>query len=215
MKKICCDICDSEMTDEIKRLPFLLQGEVYHGDTLIYHCNVCGFEKLGTCEVKFWENDEPIESTEEKGITEKKYLFKPKMLEMYHGKVRVTDEWLDWMLENKPWFLFIFYNKFVSRRRQEKRYLSQQAPTFKAILNNVLFDTANSIMFLMDEKDFGFGNELCRKYYYMTQSGKYFAVVVQLGKANEIITMDLKDVKKLLALKPDIYKEVIPEEVVE
>lgn len=212
MKKVCCDICDSTMTGEIKRTPFSLQGELYHGDALIYHCNVCGFEKLGTCKVKFWENDEPIESTGENGVTEKNCLSKPKMLEIHHGKARVTDEWLDWMLENKPWFL-LFYSRIISKQRQEKRYLSKQVPTYKAILNNVLYDTQNSKMFFMDEKDFG--NEICRKYYYMTQSGKYFAVVVRLGEANEIITLDLKDVKKLLVQKTDIYKEVIPEEVIE
>lgn len=212
MEKIRCDICDNKMTGEIKRTSFLLRGEAYHGDALICHCNVCGFEKLGTCEVKFWENDEPIEPPEEKAVTTNTRLPKPKVLEMHHGKARVTDEWLDWMLEKKAWFL-LFYDKFVSRRRQEKRYLSRQAPAYKAILNNVLYDTENSKMFLMDEKDFG--NEICRKYYYMTQSGKYFAIVVQLGGANEIVTMDLKDVKKILAQKPDIYKVVIPEEVLE
>lgn len=212
MEKIRCDICNSKMTGEIKRTSFLLRGESYHGDALIYHCKVCGYEKLGTCEVKFWENDEPIEQTEEKTVTENTRLPKPKMLEMHHGKARVTDAWLDWMLENKSWFP-LFYERFVSKHRREKRYLSQQAPTYKAILNNVLYDTENSKMFLMVEKDFE--NEMCRKYYYVTQSGKYFAVVVHLGEANEIITMELKEIKKLLAQKPDIYKEVIPEEVIE
>lgn len=209
MEKIHCDICNSKMNGEKKRMAFLVQGEVYHGEALVYHCKICGYEKLGTCEVKFWENDKPPERIKE---NEKGTLAKPAMFELQQGKARVSNEWLDWMLENKPWFIS-FYDRFVSKRRQAIRYLSRQVPAYKAILNNVLYDTENSKMFLMDEKDFG--NEMCRKYYYMTPSGKYFAVVVQFGKVNELITMELKDVKKLLAQKPDLYREVIPEEVLE
>lgn len=212
MKKIRCDICNSKMVGERKRTAFLLQGEVYHGDALMYHCKVCGYEKLGTCEVKFWENDEVPEIIEGDDKNIKPQPPRPKMFEMRHGKARITDEWLDWMLEYKQWFIPL-YDKLISKRRQEMRYLSQQPPTYKAILNNVLYDTENSKMFLMDEKDYE--SEICRKYYYMTQSGKYFAVVVQFGKVNELITMELKEVKKLLAQKPDLYREVISEEILE
>lgn len=212
MEKIRCDICNSKMAGERKRTAFLLQGETYHGEALIYHCNICGYEKLGTCEVKFWENDVPPKRIEDELTGTKKKVPRPKMFEMKHGKAQVSDDWLDWMLENKQWFIPL-YDKFIPKHRQEMRYLSKQAPAYKAILNNVLYDTENSKMFLMDEKDYG--SEMCRKYYYMTQSGKYFAVVVQFGKVNELITMELKEVKKLLAQKPDLYREVIPEEVLE
>lgn len=212
MEKPRCDICNSKMVGEKKRMPFLLQGEAYHGDALIYHCKVCGYEKLRTCEVKFWENDEPPEPIEGEGKNIKPQRPRPKMFEMWHGKARITDEWLDWMLGNKQWFIPV-YDKLVPKHRQEMRYLSRQIPAYKAILNNVLYDTESSKMFLMDEKDYG--SEMCRKYYYMTQSGKYFAVVVQFGKASELITMELKEIKKLLAQKPDLYREVIPEEIFE
>lgn len=212
MEKIRCDICKNKMTGERKRKAFLLQGETYHGEALIYHCNICGYEKLGTCEVKFWENDEPPAPLEDESKNTAKKAPRPNMFEMKHGKARVSDDWLDWMLANKQWFIPL-YDKFIPKRRQEMRYLSQQPPTYKAILNNILYDTENSKMFLMDEKDYE--SEICRKYYYVTPSGKYFAVVVQFGKVNELITMELKEVKKLLAQKPDLYREVIPEEILE
>lgn len=207
-----CDICENKMKAEKRKCEFQLAGEMYHGEALIYHCEFCGYEKLGTCEVKFWENDEPIEEAAQEEGTAKNVPKRPNILTQEHGKVIVSDDWLDWMLENKPWFIW-FYAKFVSKRRQEKRYLNRHLPVYKAILNDVLYDTETSKMYLMEEKDFG--NEICRMYYYMTPARKYFRVIVKYNSTDEIATMELKDVKKLLAQKPDIYKDVVPDKVVE
>ena len=31
----------------------------YHGEAVSYRCPCCGYEKLGTCMVQFWEDDIP------------------------------------------------------------------------------------------------------------------------------------------------------------
>lgn len=49
----------------------------YHAKAIAYRCPSCGYEKLGTCKVQFWEDDCPVETeeAEEKTADTKKPFF--------------------------------------------------------------------------------------------------------------------------------------------
>lgn len=200
-EKKLCDICNYEMKKEKRKCLFQHEGEIYHAEAEVYVCNVCGFKKLATGMVMFWEND----------VIPKKSRM-PKVVIQQNGKMMLSDNWLDWMLEYHSWFLWM-YDRFVPQKKKEKRYLEKYIPHFKAIINDILYDTETAQMFFMKEKDFG--SEMCRQYYYLTKSGKFFSLTVRYGHPTEFALIELKKIKKLLSENPEIYKEVIPGEVLE
>jgi len=223
MDKKLCDICMNEMDEELRNIAFECELGCFHTDAPIYTCKNCGYEKVKTCSVQLWEDDEKQsaqqdseESTDSQAdepintSPEKETATAPKVLTKVDGKTVCSDEWLDWMLDKYDWFLPL-YNRLISKQRKEQRYLMKHAPSFKAILNDVLYDTETSTMFYMEEKNFE--HDKCRMYYYVTKSGKFFRIITKFGDPDELTTMDVKSVKKILSHKPAIYKAVVPGEI--
>ena len=70
-EKKLCDICNYKMKKEKKKCDFQYEGEIYHAEARVYVCKVCGFKKLATGLVMFWENDEiPKKSKMPKAVTQ-------------------------------------------------------------------------------------------------------------------------------------------------
>ena len=56
-----CDLCNHEMKIERRECVFRHGGDIYHAEANVYYCNVCGYEKLTSGQVQFWEDDKPPE----------------------------------------------------------------------------------------------------------------------------------------------------------
>lgn len=215
MKNQCiCDICEHEMPVVKELCEFSFEGERYHAEAMVFHCSCCGYRKLADCEVMFYENDTPPTP---QGtclpVPAQKMRQNPPMFCLEDGKAVISDQWLDWMLDEKSWFLWI-YDNFASKELKQKRYLKKHMPQFKAIINDVLYDTDRAEMFLQSEKAIS-SKEILRSYNYMTCTGKYFRIITRYGYPDELTTLTLKEVKLLLAKEPDIYRKVISDEVEE
>lgn len=346
-----CEICGHPMTADEEMRVFTCGPFDYHAKALMYHCGCCGYEKLGTCMVQFWENDTPpedvpedqvgiaiigeedaepqndsdaehqdpsrekrsflakvceyfksrsqgiedrveavndtaeqpeeehsegpkeieaseaktepksekgteaikeAEKSEEDSKTEKpsestengkekdekepeaapepakeigtpgenpdaaECVQKPVMFETKNGKRRVTNEWMDWMLEHSVWYP-LWYRCFVPKKRKkehkEEHYLSCHIPVYQAIRNDILYDTKTAKMYLVLDKTMDKGRR--KIYYYVTPGKKYFSMTVMMGRADELMVMEEKDVKKLLSEYPDLYREIVNENIIE
>lgn len=209
-----CDICEHEMPTVKEPCEFVFEGERYHAEAMVYHCSNCGYRKLADCEVVFYENDTPPEKLDMiLPAPPQKPPRRPSMFSQENGKMVISDQWLDWMLKEKSWFLWI-YDKLASKEFKQRRYLKAHAPRFKAIINDVLYDTDRADMFLQSEKNIS-ATELMRTYNYITCAGKYFRIITRYGYPDELTILSLKEVKLLLSKEPDIYRKVIPDEVEE
>lgn len=349
-----CEICGHPMTADEEMRVFTCGPFDYHAKALMYHCGCCGYEKLGTCMVQFWENDTPPEEVTEDQVgiaiigeediepkndsdpehedpirgkrsfwtkvceyfksrpreiedsaeivivddtaeqpeaeehseepkeiegpevttepksetktaevkeaekskedsktdqpsesTEKgkekdekepeaapepvketstpaenpdaaECVQKPVMFETKNGKRRVTNEWMDWMLEHSVWYP-LWYRCFVPKKRKkehkEEHYLSSHIPVYQAIRNDILYDTKTAKMYLALDKTMDKGRR--KIYYYVTPGKKYFSMTVMMGRADELMVMEEKDVKKLLSEYPDLYREIVNENIIE
>lgn len=354
-----CEICGHQMTCEVLPRVFTCGPFDYHADALVYQCSCCGYEKLGTCTVQFWEDDMPPEDTiktpdvetsevldttdditksentpetelpeemmgteliempdnsdrnsapkaslfakitsffqnirvgadgkigklsiipEEKTTelleqtlseseknssaqtsdhpetqenvndcflesqdatnaskdsgkqqqekedkkTEEKELdpesekqekySSPAMYETTKGKRRISDEWMDYMLEHSVWYPW-WYKRFVSKTRKVERYLKKHIPTCQIIRDDILYDTQTATMYLSVEKKLG--EYQAKIYNYVTPAKKYFSITVIMGRKDEFTIMQEKNVKKLLAEHPDIYRKVIDSNIIE
>lgn len=340
-----CEICGHTMTYEEQIRVFTCGPFDYHAKALMYQCSCCGYEKLGTCMVQFWENDTPSESlsecmkeqivdsemetqdrtidTEEEYITETESLvvnklgffervksffrqwakigegqipgtnhegvkesittteshnstawsepteqkqsiqdsitekemvmddsgpqiskkdpeekkiqsekeikeseseiqieqeepqqnIRPTLYETIDGKRRISDAWMDYMLEHSIWYPW-WYNHFVSAERKTDRYLKSHTPACQIIRNDILYDTQTAKMYLAVEKTSS-GKGKRKIYNYVTPAKKYFSITVMMGRPDDLTIMEEKDVKKLLAEYPDIYREVINSDIIE
>lgn len=266
MKEIKCPICGNQMSLGEKEIVLTHENEKFHTIAMVYSCEVCGYSKIGTCDIHITMDDEiqnsdtetgkektdDIESKdasqeekdqdenenksedkvsndkEAEGLFTKKNTCdesnddqpqpeekcepEPKIpiLEKRNGKITVSDEWLDIMLEKYKWFKSI-YNYAVSYERRQLRYLDKHKPFYKAITNDTLYDTDKSFLFFT--KDIRDGKKIKRKYYYDTGTNKYFCITASLGMNDEMDTISMKEVKRLLKNEPDIYLKVIPDAV--
>lgn len=52
-------------------------------------------------------------------------------------------------------------------------------------------------------------------FYYRMPTGYFFKILSIMGRSDELVTMEKKDVKKLLGKRPDIYRKMIPDEIKE
>ena len=52
-------------------------------------------------------------------------------------------------------------------------------------------------------------------FYYRMPAGYFFKILSIMGRSDELVTMEKKDVKKLLGKRPDIYRKIIPDEIKE
>lgn len=135
MKNQCiCDICEHEMPAVKELCEFIFEGERYHAEARVFHCSSCGYRKLADCEVMFYETDTPptLQGTC-LSVPVQKMRQKPPMFCLENGKVVISDRWLDWMLDEKSWFLWI-YDKFASKELKQKRYLKNICPSLRQSL---------------------------------------------------------------------------------
>lgn len=354
-----CEICGHQMTCEVLPRVFTCGPFDYHADALVYQCSCCGYEKLGTCTVQFWEDDIPPKDTiktpdievseslnttdditesentpetelpeemmgtesietpdnsdtnsatkanlfakitsffqnirvgtdgkmgkpsitpeekttelleqtsseseknsseqtsdhpetqehsdisflksqdtvevsednkkqqleeEDKNAEEKEMVSEPEkqkksprpaMYTVIQGKKCISDEWMDYMLEYSTWYPW-WYKRFVSKTRKVERYLKKHIPTCQIIRDDILYDTQTATMYLSVEKKLG--EHQAKVYNYVTPAKKYFSITVIMGREDEFTIMQEKNVKKLLAEHPDIYREVIDSNIIE
>lgn len=98
---------------------------------------------------------------------------------------------------------------FVS---EEKRYLEEHVPHKQAIINDLIYDTDNSEMFLRSEGQYGLDNP-CVHYNYRTQNGNFFRCTVKYKHEDSIRVLDIIETKRMLEEYPDIYRKFFPDSV--
>lgn len=84
-EKKTCDICGAEMECDDGIHEFTWGIYQYHAKAISYRCPCCGYEKLGTCTVKFWEDDCPVEMAVTENSPEEESGFEKK--EESHEKI--------------------------------------------------------------------------------------------------------------------------------
>lgn len=137
---------------------------------------------------------------------------RPAMHEIIQGKRRISDEWMDYMLKHSVWYPW-WYKRFVPKARKVERYLKSHIPTCQVIRDDVLYDTQTATMYLSVEKKLG--EHQAKIYNYVTPAKKYFSITVIMGREDEFMIMQEKNVKKLLSEHPDIYRKVIDSDIIE
>lgn len=137
----------------------------------------------------------------------------PKMFEDVNGKNMLSNDWIDYMFSHHPKTFPGWYNKLASKQQKERYYLSRHVPNISVIMNDTLYDTEKAEMFFTEEKDIRDGK--MKVYYYRSPSGFFFKILCIMGRSDELITIEKKDVKKLLGKHPDIYRKIIEDEVME
>lgn len=160
--------------------------------------------------------EEENKKTEEKEIMpepeKQEKNSRPAMHETVQGKRRISDEWMDYMLEHSTWYPW-WYERFVSKARKVEHYLKSHIPTCQIIRDDILYDTQTATMYLSVEKKLG--EYQAKIYNYVTPAKKYFSITVIMGREDEFTIMQEKNVKKLLAEHPDIYRKVIDSNIIE
>lgn len=227
-EKILCDVCQVEMRSELEPCVFSCGDESFHAEALRYICPNCGYQKLGSGHIQIWMDDKapgkekqeecPVKKKQEivfhtkegpKEIPEKQEKEPvPKLFSGKNEKYIISDQWLDWMLREHPRFHPV-YQLCISKKRKQERYLDKYEPDYRVILNDRLYDTKQSDLFYTEIKSSG-TDQVIKKFYYLTKTGLYFRIIVQMGESDDLEICDLKEIKRLLAKKPDIYMKVIP-----
>lgn len=127
-----------------------------------------------------------------------------------NGRHIISDAWLDWMLEHHAWFKKPYERLFSFSRRQE-RYFSSHKPDYRAIRNNILYDTGKATLFY--EEAARDGKAIIKRYYYDAGNGRYFCIRSKYGENDDFDVKIAGDIKRLLMKHPDIYVKVIHEKV--
>ena len=137
----------------------------------------------------------------------------PKMFAEVKGKPALSDEWIAYMFEHHPKHFTAWFNRFASKQQKERYYLNTHVPKISVIMNDILYDTEKAEQYLTEEKDIRDGK--MKVSYYRMPAGYFFKVLSIMGRSDELVTMEKKDVKKLLGKRPDIYRKIIPDEIKE
>lgn len=137
----------------------------------------------------------------------------PPMYEKENEKKVLSVAWIDYMFLNHPKTFRVWYKKFVNKQQKERYYLIKHEPSISVIINDTLYDTGKAEKYLERYRDTG--NGTMKQCYYVTPSGNYFKILCMMGKGDELIVMEEKEVKKLLANDPPTYMRVIRSEVKE
>ena len=95
---------------------------------------------------------------------------------------------------------------------EEKRYLESHVPHMQAIINEMVYDTDTSEMFLRVEGQYGLDNP-CVHYNYRTKNGNFFRCTVKYKCEDSIRALDTFEAKRLLEGYPDLYKKFFPDSV--
>ena len=137
----------------------------------------------------------------------------PKMFTEVKGKPVLSDEWIAYMFEHHPKRFTAWFNRFASKQQKERYYLNTHVPKISVIMNDILYDTEKAEQYLAEEKDIRDGK--MKVFYYRMPAGYFFKILSIMGRSDELVTMEKKDVKKLLGKRPDIYRKIIPDEIKE
>lgn len=157
------------------------------------------------------EEDSQKKAEEEKKTQEPEKA--PKMFAEVKGKPALSDEWIDYMFEHHPKRFTAWFNRFASKQQKERYYLNTHVPKISVIMNDILYDTEKAEQYLTEEKDIRDGK--MKVFYYRMPTGYFFKILSIMGRSDELVTMEKKDVKKLLGKRPDIYRKIIPDEIKE
>lgn len=98
---------------------------------------------------------------------------------------------------------------FVS---EEKWFLKQHIPHKQVIINDLIYDTDNSEMFLRVEGQSGLDNP-CVHYNYRTQNGNFFRCTVKYKHEDSIRALDIMEAKHMLEEHPALYRKFFPDSV--
>lgn len=101
------------------------------------------------------------------------------------------------------------YAIFIS---EEKRFLEQHIPHKQVIINDLIYDTDNSEMFLRSGGRYGL-DQPCVHYNYRTKNGNFFRCTVKYKQEDSIRPLDLIEAKRMLEEHPDLYKKFFPDSV--
>lgn len=127
-----------------------------------------------------------------------------------NGKYILSDAWLDWMLERHAWFQKP-YERLISFGRRQERYFTGRKPDYRAIHDDVLYDTGKADLFY--EETIRDGKAIIKRYYYDAGNGRYFCIRSKYGESDDFDVKSVSDIKRLLKKQPDIYVKVIHEKV--
>jgi len=95
---------------------------------------------------------------------------------------------------------------------EEKRFLEQHVPHKQVIINDLIYDTDSSEMFLRVNGQYGLDNP-CVHYNYRTQNGNFFRCTVKYKHEDSIRALDLIEVRRMLEEYPDLYRKFFPDSV--
>lgn len=157
--------------------------------------------------------DEGSQKEEDKEETAQEPEKAPKMFAEVKGKPTLSDEWIAYMFEHHPKRFTAWFNRFASKQQKERYYLNTHVPKISVIMNDILYDTEKAEQYLAEEKDIRDGK--MKVFYYRMPAGYFFKVLSIMGRSDELVTMEKKDVKKMLGKRPDIYRKIIPDEIKE
>lgn len=95
---------------------------------------------------------------------------------------------------------------------EEKRFLEQHIPHKQVIINDLIYDTDNSEMFLRAGGRYGL-DQPCVHYNYRTKNGNFFRCTVKYKQEDSIRPLDMIEAKRILEEHPDLYKKFFPDSV--
>lgn len=95
---------------------------------------------------------------------------------------------------------------------EQKRFLEQHIPHKQVIINDLIYDTDNSEMFLRTDGRYGLDNP-CVHYNYRTKNGNFFRCTVKFKHEDSIRPLDLIEAKRMLEEHPELYKKFFPDSV--
>ena len=95
---------------------------------------------------------------------------------------------------------------------EEKRFLEQHIPHKQVIINDLIYDTDNSEMFLRSGGRYGL-DQPCVHYNYRTKNGNFFRCTVKYKQEDSIRPLDMIEAKRMLEEHPNLYKKFFPDSV--
>lgn len=95
---------------------------------------------------------------------------------------------------------------------EEKRYLETHVPHAQFIINDLVYDTETSEMFLRVNGQYGLDRP-CVHYNYRTKNGNFFRCTVKYKHEDIIRALDEFEAKRMLEKYPDLYRKFFPDSV--
>jgi hypothetical protein len=95
---------------------------------------------------------------------------------------------------------------------EEKHFLDEHVPHKQVIINDLVYDTDNSEMFLRVKGQYGLDNP-CVHYNYHTPNNNFFRCTVRYRHEDSIRALDIIEAKRMLEEYPDLYRKFFPDSV--